>query len=145
MPTTKEIQDALGKPELARLKEVKFGLRVSKVLGARVLVKLVQPETELDRLEKQGVLYIPETHKERNTPLPSTGIVVAVGDGCLRDSERGSYIPSTSDDPTILQPGDMIMFSKYSGNDLLLNQEEEYRIIPEAEILCVLEEVKGGD
>lgn len=112
----------LTKPQVQRLKQLTNGLRVGRVLGDRVLVKLVIPYTEMDRLEKSGVLFVPETAKDEHTPLPTTGIVIARGnevDGRLAD-------------------GDMIMFSKYAGTDVYFN-EEAFRIMEVKEILCTLE------
>lgn len=111
----------LTKPQIARLKQLTNGLRVGKVIGARVLVKVVEPYTEMDRVEKEGVLFIPETARDANTPLPTTGVVVAVGD--VFD----------------IAEGDMIMFSKFAGSDCYFN-EECFRILDEREVLCTLVE-----
>lgn len=106
------------------------GLQVGKVLGDRVLVKLADPFTEMDRVEKEGILFIPETTREQNTPLPTTGVVVAVGDGIY-----GMIKP--------LCEGDMILFSKYAGTDIYLN-EEAFRIMDTREVLCTLVETNPG-
>lgn len=125
----KEAKKVLTKPQIQRLKQMTSGLEVGKVLGERVLVKLVEPYTEMDRLEKEGILVIPETNRESNTPLPTTGIVVAVG----RGGEPGHLLE--------LAEGDMILFSKYAGTDIYLN-EEAFRIMDVREVLCTLVETK---
>lgn len=102
------------------------------MLGDRVLVKLVTPFTEMDRVEKEGILFVPETAREENTPLPTTGIVVGVGQ---RDDP---------DRPIPLVEGDMIMFSKYAGTDVYFN-EEAFRIMETREILCTLEATEPAD
>ena len=110
----------LTKPQIPRLKQLTSGHSVGQVLGNRVLVKTVEPYTEMDRLEKEGLLYAPDTAREANTPLPTTGIVVAV-----------------SAEVHALFEGDMVMFSKYAGTDCYFN-EEAFRILDVREVLCTL-------
>src|SRR5262245_33594814 len=95
----------------ARLKELGSGIKVGRVLGTRVLVKPVTPFTEMDRLEKEGLLYAPKHVKEELTPRPTTGVVVAVGQRV-----------------TLVSEGDMVMFSKFAGMDFLI-EEEQLRIV----------------
>lgn len=116
----------LTKPQIERLKQLTNNLQVGKVLGARVLVKLVEPYTEMDRLEKEGLLVIPETNREANTPMPTTGVVVGVGQQV-----------------TELGEGDMIMFSRFAGTDCYFN-EEAFRIMDAREVLCTLVETPEG-
>lgn len=122
----------LTKPQIQRLKQLTNGLEVGAVLGNRVLVKTVEPYTEMDRIEKEGILFVPETAREENTPLPTTGIVVAVSaDAEVYDEAKEAR----------LQEGDMVLFSKYAGTDVYLN-EEAFRILNIPEILCTLVESK---
>lgn len=88
----------------------------------------------MDRLEKSGLLVVPETAREENTPLPTTGIVVGVGFG-MQTNARGE---------PIVREGDMIMFSKYAGSDVYFN-EEAFRIMETREILCTLELREGEE
>lgn len=118
----------LTKPQVQRLKQLTDGLEVGQVMGDRVLVKLVTPFTEMDRVEKEGILYVPESAREENTPLPTTGIIVAIGRGVV--------------DP--LYEGDMVMFSKYAGSDVYFN-EEAFRIMETREVLCTLQARAEGD
>lgn len=98
-----------------------MGIRVSRVLGDRVLVKPVTPFTEMDRLEKEGLLVAPEKAKDQNTPMPTTGVVTLIGVDC-----NG------------LQEGDMVMFSRYAGMDIVVDQGD-FKLLRYNEIACVLE------
>lgn len=124
MPTSAEVQKAIGKPQIARLKALGSGAHVQVVLGNRVLIKTITPWTEGDRVEKEGLLYLPEDVKKANTPLPSTGIVVQVGRGV------------SPEDAELLE-GAAVMFSKFAGSDFIVS-EEEYKILEVPEVMCVI-------
>jgi chaperonin GroES len=68
----------------------------------------------------------PTPQKEK----PQEGEVVAVGKG--KRLEDGKVVPLD------VQPGDRILFGKYSGSDIKLDGEE-YMIMREDEVLGVLE------
>ena len=121
MAELKEQIAQIVRPQSVRLKELGTGLRVGRVLGNRLLVKTVQDMTELDAVEKRGNLFIPDQIKKDNRPLPSKGIVVAVGEECA----------------TNWAEGDMILFGKYTGTDFRCN-EEDFRIVNADEVLCTL-------
>lgn len=87
----------------------------------RVVVKRIEQKEQM-----QGGLYIPDTAKEK----PQEGEVVAVGKG--KRLEDGKVIPLD------VQPGDRILFGKYSGSDIKLDAEE-YLIMREDEVLGILE------
>ena len=87
----------------------------------RIVVKRVEQKEQM-----QGGLYIPDTAKEK----PQEGEVVAVGKG--KRMEDGKVIPLD------VQPGDRILFGKYSGSDIKIDNEE-YMIMREDEILGILE------
>ena len=90
-------------------------------LHDRVLV------TRLDEGEqKRGGIIIPDTAKEK----PQQAKVEAVGNGKLLDSGERA--------PLEVQPGDRILFGKYSGSDIKI-EGQEYLILREDEILGVLE------
>lgn len=97
------------------------------MLGPRVLVQTVIPYTEMDEVEKKGLLYIPETVRDQNTPMPTTGIVVQVG-----------QLPGSLAE--VVRAGTMVMFPKFSGSDVVI-EEKDYRIVDAADILCTLEGV----
>ena len=75
---------------------------------------------------------IPETAKEK----PQEGEVIAVGDGKISDS--GQVIKMA------VKAGDRILFGKYSGSEVKID-DEEYMIMREDEVLGILvgEKVKA--
>src|SRR5713226_7818815 len=87
----------------------------------RLVVKRIE-ETE----RMQGGLHIPDSAKEK----PQEGEVVAVGKG--KRLEDGKLVPLD------VQVGDRILFGKYSGNDIKLDNEE-LLIMREDEVLGILE------
>jgi len=87
----------------------------------RVVVKRVEQKEQM-----QGGLYIPDSAKEK----PQEGEVVAVGKG--KRLENGTTVPLD------VQPGDRILFGKYSGSDIKL-EDEEYLIMREDEVLGILD------
>lgn len=74
-------------------------------------------------MQKEGTLYIPEHIKKENTPKPSCGIVVAVGE----EHDLVTHQP--------LKEGDGVMFSKYAGMDFMI-EAENFRIVSVDDILC---------
>jgi len=94
---------------------------VIRPLGDRVVVKQVPSE----EVTKSGIV-LPDTAKEK----PQQGEVVAVGSGRLLDSGQRVAID--------LKVGDKILFSKYSGNEVKI-EEVEYLILREMDILGVIE------
>ncbi len=89
-------------------------------LADRVLVK------PLDATEtKKGGIIIPDTAKEK----PQEGEVVAIGKGRL--NEKGERIALE------VQAGDKILFRKYSGTEITVDQEK-YLILQENEILATI-------
>jgi co-chaperonin GroES (HSP10) len=128
MPTSKEVKEAIGKPQLMRLKALGDRVRIGTVMGNRILIKVIKPWTDMDRLEKAGTLVIPETVKERNQPLPSTGMVVEIG-------------REVSDEDAQLLTGAAVMFSKFAGHDFIV-MEEDFKLLAVEEVLCTLEYVE---
>ncbi|MBE3585357.1 MULTISPECIES: co-chaperone GroES [Desulfofundulus] len=90
-------------------------------LGERVVVKPLPSEEKT-----KGGIVLPETAKEK----PQEGEVVAVGPGRLLDN--GTRVPVD------LKVGDRVLFSKYAGNEVKID-DEEYLIMREADILGVIE------
>lgn len=129
---SKDIKAVMGKPQLLKLKEVAKGIKVDQVLGNRVLVRKVVPYTEMDEVEQKGLLFIPETVKEANTPLPSTGIVVQLGLGVSSEARQ------------LLPEGTAVMFSRYAGSDVIVDQDE-FRIMEVPEIMCTLARKEEDD
>jgi chaperonin GroES len=83
----------------------------------------------LDEGEQQiGGIIIPDSAREK----PQQGRVVAVGDGRITD--KGKRIPLD------VVPGNLILFGKYSGQEIKLDGEE-YLIVKEDEVLAVIDSV----
>ena len=89
-------------------------------LHDRVLVKRLEEKESV-----KGGIIIPDSAKEK----PQEGEVVAVGAGKL--NEKGDRIALD------VKVGDRILFGKYSGNDIKID-DEEYMILKEDEILAKL-------
>src|SRR4029079_16313029 len=87
----------------------------------RIVVKRIEQKETM-----QGGLYIPDSAKEK----PQEGEVVAVGKG--KRLQDGKVIPLD------VQPGDRILFGKYSGSDIKLDGQE-YWIMREDEVLGILD------
>src|SRR5438093_307560 len=79
--------------------------------------------------QKVGGIIIPDTAKEK----PQQGKVIAAGNGKAKDD--GKRIPLD------VKAGDLILFGKYSGQEIKLDGEE-YLIMREDEVLGVVE---GGE
>jgi chaperonin GroES len=90
-------------------------------LHDRILVKR-QEEQEI----KRGGIIIPDTAKEK----PQEGKVVAVGNGKVADD--GKRIPLD------VKAGDRILFGKYSGSEVKI-EDDEYLILREEDVLAILE------
>ena len=95
-------------------------LKKIKPLSDRVLVKALEKENE-----KKGGIIIPDTAKEK----PQEGEVIAVGPG-KRDDE-GKLIPMD------VKAGDKILYGKYSGTEIKL-EDVEYLIMHQEDILGIL-------
>ncbi len=87
----------------------------------RIVVKRIETQEQ-----KIGGLFIPDSAKEK----PQEGEVVAVGKG--KRLEDGKVVPLD------VQVGDRILFGKYSGSDIKLDNDE-YLIMREDEVLGILE------
>ncbi len=88
----------------------------------RIVVKRIEEKGD----QKLGTLFIPDSAKEK----PQEGEVVAVGKG--KRLEDGKIVPLD------VQSGDRILFGKYSGSDIKLDNDE-YLIMREDEVLGILD------
>ncbi|MDI6640697.1 MAG: co-chaperone GroES [Elusimicrobiota bacterium] len=93
-----------------------------KPLGDRVLVEPLEPKEV-----KKGGIIIPDTAKEK----PQEGKVIAAGPGKLDDS--GKKIPMD------VKVGDKVLFGKYSGTEIKID-DKEYLIMHQDDILGIVEE-----
>ena len=86
-------------------------------LHDRVLVRRLE-----EKETAKGGIIIPDTAKEK----PHEGEVMAVGAGKIEKGKRVSLD---------VKVGDRILFGKYTGNDILVD-DQEYLILREEEILA---------
>jgi chaperonin GroES len=93
----------------------------ARPLHDRILVQRIE-EGE----QKIGGIIIPDSAKEK----PQQGKVVAVGNGKVKDD--GGRIALD------VKAGDLILFGKYSGQEIKLDGEE-YLIMREDEVLAVID------
>src|SRR2546430_7253854 len=90
-------------------------------LHDRILVERLE-EKEV----KKGGIIIPDTAKEK----PQEGKVIAAGNGKVTD--EGKKVPLD------VKAGDKILFGKYSGSEVKLD-DKEYLIMREEDVLAILE------
>ena len=90
-------------------------------LHDRVVVKRIETQEQI-----RGGIIIPDTAKEK----PQEAEVIAVGPGKINDDGKRS--------PMDVKKGDRILFGKYSGSEIKIDNEELV-IVREDEILAVLE------
>ena len=93
-------------------------------LHDRVVVKRIDAEEKT-----AGGIIIPDSAKEK----PQQGKIIAAGNG--KNKDDGKRIPLD------VKAGDLILFGKYSGQEIKLDGEE-YLIMREDEVLAVIEDKK---
>ena len=91
-----------------------------KPLHDRILVRRLE-----EKESKKGGIIIPDTAKEK----PQEGEVIAVGPGKVGDDGKRH--------PMDVKVGDKILFGKYSGSEVKLN-DEEFLIMREEDVLGIL-------
>ncbi len=95
-------------------------------LHDRILIKRIEEKETV-----KGGIIIPDTAKEK----PQEGEVIAVGNG--RMNEDGKIVPLD------VKASDRILFGKYSGTEIKIDNEE-YLILKEEEVLGVVEGKAGA-
>jgi chaperonin GroES len=91
-----------------------------KPLGDRVIIKPKAPEEKT-----KGGIILPDTAQEK----PMEGEVVAIGNGKTDDSGKRVAMD--------LKVGDKVLYGKYSGTEVKLN-DEEYLIMRESDVYAVI-------
>lgn len=89
-------------------------------LGERVVLKQLEAEEKT-----QSGIILPDSAKEK----PQEAVVIAVGPG----KEEDGKITAMQ-----VKEGDKVIYSKYSGTEVKLD-EEEYVIVSQSDILAVVE------
>ena len=87
----------------------------------RILVKRLKSEERTS-----GGLVIPESAKEK----PQQAEVIAVGQGRITKNDELA--------PLTVKPGDIVLFGKYTGDEIKLDGEEHV-ILREQDILAIVE------
>ena len=93
-----------------------------KPLHDRVIIRRIEDNVN----QTAGGLFIPDTAKEK----PQEGEVIAAGSGKYKEDGTRQTLD--------VKEGDRVLFGKYSGSEIKLDGEE-YLIMREDEILCVIE------
>ena len=91
-----------------------------KPLADRIVIKVID-----DVQQTSGGIFIPDSAKEK----PQKGEVVAIGSGKTLDSGEK--------EPMEVKVGDIVLFAKYSGTDVKID-DVEYKIISVKDALAVL-------
>ena len=86
--------------------------------------KIVLKQLEAEETTKSGIILTPKAQEK-----PQQAEVIAVGPGAVVD---GKTVPMT------VKVGDTVVYTKYAGNAVKL-EDEEYVIVKEADILAVVE------
>lgn len=89
-------------------------------LGERILVEVLEAKEKT-----KGGIVLPDTAKEK----PQEAKVIAVGKGKV--SEEGKLIPLE------VKVGDTILFGKYSGAEITVD-DKEYLILKEEDVLAIV-------
>jgi len=92
-----------------------------KPLFDNVLIKPLEAEQKT-----AGGILLPDTVKEK----PQTGIVMAVGKG--KKDSKGRAIPM------VVKVGDKVMYKKWGGNEIKVNNEE-WTLVGQEDILAVVD------
>jgi chaperonin GroES len=91
-----------------------------KPLGDRIVIKVLENEEKT-----RGGIVLPDTAKEK----PQKGEVLAVGSGEIIDGKKV---------PLEVKVGDKIIYSKYAGTEVKVD-DVEYLIIRQSDVLAILE------
>jgi len=89
-------------------------------LGDRILVEVLEAKEKT-----KGGIVLPDTAKEK----PQEAKVVAVGKGKV--SDEGKTIPLE------VKAGDKILFGKYSGTEITVD-DKEYLILKEEDVVAII-------
>ena len=92
-----------------------------KPLGDRIVVKVLTREEKT-----RGGIVLPDTAKEK----PTEGEVIAVGTGKILDNGQKQ--------PVEVKVGDRIIFSKYAGTEVKV-EDEELVIFSQRDVLAIIE------
>ena len=92
-----------------------------KPLGDKIVIKVKEEEKKTT-----GGIVLPDSAKQK----PQQGEVVAVGSGEMIDGKKV---------PLDVKVGDEVIYSKYSGSEIKMD-DEKYLIVKQNDILAIVEE-----
>jgi chaperonin GroES len=107
----------LSRPNPSKKEVVRLATKLVPLADKIVIKPVIQEE-----VLSSGIV-IPDTAKEK----PQQGEIIAVGPGRL--DEDGKRIPMD------LKVGDRILYAKYTGQEVKIEQEE-YIVLAEKDVLC---------
>ena len=90
-------------------------------LGDRVVLK----QTEKEETTKSGIILAAKAQEK-----PVTAEVIAVGPGGMVDGKEVTMQ---------VKPGDKVIYSKYSGTEVKLDEDENLIIVKQSDILAIIE------
>jgi chaperonin GroES len=93
-----------------------------KPLGDRLVVEPIEQEDTTS-----GGILLPETAKEK----PQKGKVIAAGPGKLDDSGKRVKME--------VKVGDRVLYAKYSGTEIKLEESKKVLILKESDVLALVE------
>ena len=94
-----------------------------KPLGDRLVVEPIEQEDTTS-----GGILLPETAKEK----PQEGRVIAAGPGKLDDSGKRVKME--------VKVGDRILYAKYAGTEIKLEESKKVLILKESDVLALVED-----
>jgi len=94
-----------------------------KPLGDRLVVEPIEQEDTTS-----GGILLPETAKEK----PQEGRVIAAGPGKLDDSGKRVKME--------VKVGDRVLYAKYSGTEIKLEENKKVLILKESDVLALVED-----
>jgi chaperonin GroES len=92
-------------------------------LGDRLIVEPIEQEDTTS-----GGILIPETAKEK----PQEGRVIAAGPGKLDDSGKRVKME--------VKVGDRVLYAKYSGTEIKVEENKKLLILKESDVLALVED-----
>ena len=90
-------------------------------LGDKIVISVIE-----DNEQTSGGIFIPDSAKEKS----QKGKVIAAGPGKVND--KGSR------DPMDIKTGDVVLFAKYAGTDIKVNNEN-LKIMSAEDVLGIIE------
>ena len=94
-----------------------------KPLGDRLVVEPIEQEDTTS-----GGILLPETAKEK----PQEGRVIAAGPGKLDDSGKRVKME--------VKVGDRVLYAKYSGTEIMVEENKQVLILKESDVLALVED-----